>query len=203
MVVPSVFFATGGGRGRIGQAISPTQPIIPVLPTTQPALPQLTAVYCTRSWTTAPPSIFCRAPARSVRSGRPEEGQVQSRYKARIVLELFEECNDIPTRRLVARSRTRLDRWFRCMFSTSAVCRLGFRVGAVTQVLIKTPGSMSRGIGEGHELQLSDGAFRARRAEICREIEIRPQPEQMWGRSKIRLCETCDGWHPSPPPHPP
>jgi len=47
----------------------------------------------------------------------------------------------------------------------------------VARLLNKAPGSVSRWITDGHELQLSNGAFRADLASLRREVESLPVSE--------------------------
>jgi REP element-mobilizing transposase RayT len=109
--------------------------------------------------------------------GRPLPPEQHLRPPARLVLEHFEARNKLPAGRLAGSSRTCSDRWYRCMFSTFAVCWLGFRVCEVARLLNKAPGSVSRWIADGHELQLSNVAFRADLASLRREVESLPVSE--------------------------
>ena len=101
----------------------------------------------------------------------PEE---HLRPPGEIILEHFEVRNGLPSGRLSGSSRTRRDSWYRRMFSTFAVCRLGFRVCEVASLLDKTPGSVSRWIADGYQLQLSNKAFRNDLADLQGEIDTLP-----------------------------
>jgi hypothetical protein len=90
------------------------------------------------------------------------------------VLEYFEARYGLPTGRLSGNSQSRIDSRYRRLFSTIAVCRLGFRVNEIARLLNKAPGSVSRWISEGYELLLSDATFRNDLAHLRRGIDALP-----------------------------
>jgi hypothetical protein len=103
--------------------------------------------------------------------GRPLPPEEPRRPPLPLVLELFESWYGVPKGSLAGNSRTRRDSRHRCMFSTFAVCWLGFRVCDVSRLLDKAPGSVSRWIDEGHRLQRSDGDFCDSLARLRCEID--------------------------------
>jgi REP element-mobilizing transposase RayT len=102
------------------------------------------------------------------RSLPPEECR---RPPAPLVLEQFEVWHGLPAGSLAGSGRTRRDSWYRCMFSTFAVCWLGFRVCDVSRLLNKAPGSVSRWIAEGYRLQRSSGSFRDSLTRLRCEVD--------------------------------
>jgi hypothetical protein len=88
------------------------------------------------------------------------------------VLEVFEAELGIPAQHLTGGGRSRLLSWYRCLFATFAVSWLGHPVKDVAAALGKAPGTVSRWLGEGLELQLSQQSFRMG-LERMREAIIR------------------------------
>jgi REP element-mobilizing transposase RayT len=106
--------------------------------------------------------------------GRPLPPEEPRRPQLSLVLELFESWYGVPEGSLAGKSRTGRDSSYRCMFSTFAVCWLGFRVCDVSRLLDKAPGSVSRWIAEGHRLQRSEGEFRDSLARLRCEVDALP-----------------------------
>ena len=90
------------------------------------------------------------------------------------VLEFFEARVGLPTGRLSGRNQTRLDSRYRRMFSTLAVCHLGFPVNEIAHLLNKAPGSVSRWLSEGYELLQSNTSFQNDLADLIPGIDTLP-----------------------------
>jgi len=88
------------------------------------------------------------------------------------VLEVFAAEMGIPAEHLAGGGRSRILSWYRCLFATFTVSWLGHPVKNVAAALGKAPGSVSRWLGEGLELQLSAPSFRSG-LERMREVLIR------------------------------
>ena len=98
-----------------------------------------------------------------------EEARRPSLSKA---LEVFAAEMGIPAENLAGGGRSRILSWYRCLFATFTVSWLGHPVKNVAAVLGKAPGSVSRWLGDGLELQLSEPSFRSA-LERMREVLIR------------------------------
>jgi len=107
-------------------------------------------------------------------SGRPLQPELALRPAIEDVVSRVESILNLPPGRLAGGTRTRIDAWNRCLFSTLAVEWLGFPAYKVSRVLNKARGSVSRWLSEGLLLQQSDESFRNRLAEFRREY---PQSE--------------------------
>jgi hypothetical protein len=92
--------------------------------------------------------------------GRPLLSGEHERPPLPQVLEIFEQEIGISAGRLAGNGRTRILSWYRCLFATFAVSWLGHRSKDVAAILDKGPGSVSRWVAEGLELQLSEPSFR-------------------------------------------
>ncbi len=109
-------------------------------------------------------------------SGRPLPPEAALRPAIGEVVHRFEAALELPPGRLAGGTRTRMDGWDRCLFSTFAVEWLGFPVHQVARALKKARGSVSRWLSEGLVLQQSNESFRNHLAELRREF---PQPEAL------------------------
>lgn len=99
----------------------------------------------------------------------PEE---QCRPPLVAVLDAFENELGIARSGLSGHGRTSLMSWHRCLFATFSVSWLGHPAKAVAQVLDKGPGSVSRWVAEGLELQLSDASFRSQLEQLARAFGL-------------------------------
>ncbi len=107
-------------------------------------------------------------------SGRPLQPELALRPPIEDVVSRVESILNLPPGRLAGGTRTKIDAWNRCLFSTLAVEWLGFPVYKVSRVLNKARRSVSRWLSEGLVLQQSHESFRNRLAEFRREY---PQSE--------------------------
>jgi hypothetical protein len=90
-------------------------------------------------------------------SGRPLQPEVELRSPIGEIVHRFEAAMELPQGRLAGGTRTRMDGWNRCLFSTFAVEWLGFPAYQVARALNKARGSVSRWLSEGLVLQQSNG----------------------------------------------
>jgi len=95
-------------------------------------------------------------------AGQPLAPEGWSRPPLAETLEVFEHEMDIPRGHLVGSGRSRFLSWHRCLFATFASSWLGHPVKEVAATLHKAPGSVSRWLGAGLELQISEPDFRTR-----------------------------------------
>ena len=107
-------------------------------------------------------------------SGRPLQPEVGFRPAIGDVVNRVEADLGLPPERLAGGTRTRMDGWNRCLFSTLAVEWLGFLGCEVARALNQARGSVSRWLSEGLALQQSDESFRKRLTEFQCEF---PQSE--------------------------
>ena len=105
-------------------------------------------------------------------AGQPLPEEEARRPSLANVLEVFEAELSIPGQHLAGGGRSRLLPWYRCLFATFAVSWLGHPVKDVAAALGKAPGSVSRWLGEGLELQLAEPSFRSG-LERMREVMTR------------------------------
>jgi len=87
----------------------------------------------------------------------PEEDQ---RPSLSAVLRVFEEEVGLGYGEIGGCSRARVLSWYRCLFATFAVSRLGYRTNETADILGKASGSVSRWVSNGLQLQRTDGEFR-------------------------------------------
>ncbi len=87
----------------------------------------------------------------------PEEDQ---RPDLGAVLRLFEEQAGLGHGEIGGRSRTRLLSWYRRLFATFFVSRLGYPTNETAKVFLKASGSVSRWVSDGLQAERTDGEFR-------------------------------------------
>jgi len=109
---------------------------------------------------------------RGIHPGQPLPEEEARRPSLANVPEVFEAELGIPGLHLACGGRSRLLSWYRCLFATFAVSWLGHPVKDVAAALGKAPGSVSRWLGEGLELQLAEPSFRSG-LERMREVMTR------------------------------
>ena len=92
--------------------------------------------------------------------GRPLPADKHHRPRLEAVLQLFEDAVGLASGDLAGCSRVSLLSWYRCMFATFAVSRLGYPTKETAQVLDKASGSVSRWVSDGLHLQQLNSDFR-------------------------------------------
>ena len=95
-------------------------------------------------------------------SGQPLAVEMCRRPSLERVFEVFEDELGIPAAQIAGGGRSRILSWYRCLFATFAVSWLAYPTKDVAAALGKASGSVSRWLGEGLELQLSEPSFRMR-----------------------------------------
>ncbi len=93
--------------------------------------------------------------------GQPIPEEESWRPSLSTVLDVFEAEMGVPAQHLAGGGRSRILSWYRCLLATFAVSWLGHPVKYVAAALGKAPGSVSRWLGEGLELQLSEPSCRS------------------------------------------
>jgi len=108
-------------------------------------------------------------------SGQPLEPEEHNRPAISQVLNIFEDELEIGIGQIAGRSRKRLLSWHRCLFVTYSVSWLGHSAKKVAGVIDKSPGSVSRWLSEGLELQRSDPDFRLRLSQVAERVNAENQ----------------------------
>ena len=86
--------------------------------------------------------------------------EVDRRPNLSAVLRLFEETVGLANGEIAGHSRTRLLSWYRSLFGTFAVSRLGYQINDTANIMGKAPGSVSRWVSDGLYAQQTDAEFR-------------------------------------------